>query len=292
MRGLEERDLDGQNLDGQYGDAQHVDAQHVDAPRLDASYTNGGGVAARDHVGLAPEADADHDRAAELSARFSAEPTEDLLRAAITRLFPGQIAVVSSFGADSAVLLHMVSRIDPATPIVFVDTGHLFAETLGYRDALVARLGLRDCTTVDPDAAELIAQDPEAFLWAGDQDSCCDLRKIRPLARALEGKAAWISGRKRFQASTRKELALFETSGGRVKINPLAAWSPRDLLDYMRAWDLPRHPLVARNFLSIGCMPCTSPVRPGEDPRAGRWRGKGKVECGIHMSFPEAGAGI
>jgi phosphoadenosine phosphosulfate reductase len=240
----------------------------------------------------AAEGEPERDRAAELSARFGAEHADSVLRAAIMRLFPGKIALVSSFGADSAVLLHMVSQIDPATPVVLVDTGHLFKETLAHRDALVARLGLVNCRTLEPEALDLRDQDPEAFLWARDQDACCRVRKVLPLARALDGREAWISGRKRFQANTRADLALFETVGGRVKINPLAAWSPRDLLDYMNAWGLPRHPLVARNYLSIGCMPCTSPVRPGEDPRAGRWRGKGKVECGIHTSFPEAGAGI
>ena len=217
-----------------------------------------------------------------LCARFADASAPDLLRAAIVDLFPNRIALVSSFGADSAVLLHMIARIDTATPVIFIDTGHLFPETLAYRDRLVEQFGLTACRTFKPDAADLAAGDPENFLWAQDQDACCHIRKVVPLERALAGTDAWISGRKRFQAATRTALPLFETEAGRTKVNPLAAWSARDILDYMERWALPRHELIAKNYLSIGCMPCTSPVRAGENARAGRWRGQGKVECGIH----------
>lgn len=230
--------------------------------------------------------------AAALSERLAAATAEQRLEAAIRDFFPGRIALVSSFGADSAVLLNMVADIDPALPVIFIDTGHLFPETLEYRDRLVSRLGLTNCQTFRPDPADLAAEDPEQFLWAQDPNRCCRLRKVLPLARALEGYDAWISGRKRFQAATRGSLPIFEVEGPRTKVNPLADWSAADLLDYFKAHDLPRHDLVAKNYLSIGCIPCTSPVRPGEDARAGRWRGSGKVECGIHTNFPEQGAGI
>lgn len=232
------------------------------------------------------------DTAEALTNRYSQAATHDLLRAAIIDLFPGKVALVSSFGADSAVLLHLVSRVDPATPVAFVDTGHLFPETIAYRDLLIRHLGLTNVKIFSPAPEDLATQDPENFLWAEDQDRCCNIRKVLPLARALEGYDAWISGRKRFQADTRASLPLFEAQGHRTKINPLANWSARDIIFHLEKWNLPRHPLVAKNYLSIGCLPCTSPVRPGEDARAGRWRGKGKVECGIHTSFPEAGAGI
>lgn len=234
----------------------------------------------------------DVDAAVTVSADFAGRSAPEILRAAIRDFFPGRIALVSSFGADSVVLLHMASLIDPAIPVVFVSTGHLFAETLAYRDHLIAQLRLTNCTTYEPDASALAEEDPENFLWARDQDACCKIRKVVPLARALEGYDAWISGRKRFQADTRKELALFEAEGARTKVNPLAAWTAKDILAYLTEHNLPRHELVAKNYLSIGCVPCTSQVRPGEDARAGRWRGKGKVECGIHTDFPEAGAGI
>ncbi len=234
----------------------------------------------------------DVEEAAAMSLRFDSATAEDRLRAAIKDFFPGKIALVSSYGADSAILLHMISEIDPATPVIFVDTGHLFPETLAYRNQLIARFGLTHCTTHRPDETDLAEQDPETFLWASDPNKCCHIRKVLPLARALEGYDAWISGRKRFQSRSRDDLAIFQAEGHRTKVNPLADWSAADILAYFKAHDLPRHDLVAKNYLSIGCIPCTSPVRPGEDARAGRWRGSAKVECGIHTDFPEQGAGI
>ena len=225
----------------------------------------------------------DASTAAQLTAKFLTLDPQKLLRLAIEDLFPGRIALVSSFGADSAVLLHMVSEIDKAAPVLFIDTLHLFPETLAYRDELVARLKLTNVQTLEPDVEALEKADPEKFLWASDPDACCHLRKVLPLAKALEGYEAWITGRKRYQAETRATLSLFETENGRVKVNPLAAWSNDDVIAYLDKFQLPRHSLVAKGYPSIGCVPCTSQVKPGEDPRAGRWRGRGKVECGIHV---------
>jgi phosphoadenosine phosphosulfate reductase len=230
--------------------------------------------------------------ASRLGKRFAAMEAGALLRLAIRDLFPGRIALVSSFGADSAVLLHMVSGVDPATPVLFIDSGHMFPETLAYRDRLVAHLGLTDVRSINPSAEDLATFDPEGFLWSSDPDRCCEIRKTAPLAAVLEGYDAWITGRKRFQSGTRASLPLFEAEGDRVKINPLAGWTASDLLRYLDRHDLPRHSLVAKNYLSIGCIPCTSPVRPGEDARAGRWRGRGKVECGIHLGGLHAGSDI
>lgn len=220
--------------------------------------------------------------AARLAAKFAKLETSRFLRLVIEDLFPGRIALVSSFGADSAVLLHMVAQIDKAAPVLFIDTGVLFQETLAYRDELVARLDLRNVVNITPDAAQLAKEDPENFLWTGDPDRCCEIRKVIPLAKALDGYEAWITGRKQFQARTRAGLALFEADGGRVKVNPLAGWSASEIDAYLSAHALPRHPLVAKGYPSIGCIPCTSPVKPGEDARAGRWRDRGKVECGLH----------
>jgi phosphoadenosine phosphosulfate reductase len=235
---------------------------------------------------------ADSDRAARLGAKFSGTDTRELMRLVIEDLFPGRIALVSSFGAESAVLLHMVAQIDKTTPVLFIDTKVLFAETLAYRDELVAQLGLSNVLTLGPKTALLTVEDPENFLWASNPGRCCEIRKVLPLAEALEGYDAWISGRKRFQAHTRGTLALFESEGGRTKINPLANWPAVKILDYLDAFELPRHPLVAKNYFSIGCIPCTSPVRPGEDPRAGRWRGSDKIECGLHTLPLYAGLDI
>jgi len=230
--------------------------------------------------------------ASRLEGKFARVKASSLLRLAIEDLFPGRIALVSSFGADSAVLLHMVAGVDKRTPVVFVDTGQNFPETLRYRDELCARLGLENVIVADPNPALLAAEDPENFLFARDPDRCCEIRKVLPLAKALEGFEAWITGRKGFQSVTRSTVPLFEAEGERVKVNPLVGWSATDILNYIREADLPPHPLVAKGYPSIGCLPCTSPVRPGEDSRAGRWRGRGKTECGIHTEPLSAGQDI
>jgi phosphoadenosine phosphosulfate reductase len=230
--------------------------------------------------------------ASRLETRFAQLKASSLLRLAIEDLYPGRIALVSSFGADAAALLHMVAQIDGATPVIFVDTGQHFPETLAYRETLCEMLKLANVTVATPKAEVVAAEDPEKFLFASDPDRCCDIRKVRPLAEAIEGFDAWITGRKGFQSETRASLPLFEAEGERIKINPLVGWSASDVLKYIEEAHLPRHPLVAKGFQSIGCLPCTGPVRPGEDERAGRWRGRGKIECGIHIGALDAGSGI
>jgi len=217
-----------------------------------------------------------------LNATYDGD-AEGALRFALSGAL-GKIAMVSSFGADSAVLLHMVAQIDRATPVLFIDTLMLFEETKTYQRELAQQLGLTDLRTIGPDRAELFEQDPDSVLHRSDTDSCCDLRKTRPLERALNGFDGWITGRKRYQGSTRETVEFFEAEGDtRIKVNPLAHWGREDLQEYMIENRLPRHPLVAKGYPSIGCAPCTSPVAPGEDPRAGRWRGQQKTECGIHF---------
>jgi phosphoadenosine phosphosulfate reductase len=230
--------------------------------------------------------------ASRLADKFAALDAQALLRLAIEDLFPGKIALVSSFGADSAVLLHMIAKIDAQTPVVFIDTGQLFPETLAYRDRLVDHLGLASVQSAEPDGAELAEADPDGFLWATDPDRCCAIRKVNPLTEALAPFEAWITGRKRYQGAPRATLALFEAEGDRIKVNPLARWNATMLIAYLDRHELPRHPLVAKGYPSIGCGPCTSEVGPGEDSRAGRWRGRGKTECGIHLSTLNAGGDI
>jgi len=209
-----------------------------------------------------------------------------LVRAVLGSPLRGRIALVSSFGAESAVLLDMVATVDPATPVIFLDTGALFAETLAYQAELCALLGLTDVRHVRPDAAGLERHDPTGDLFAREPDFCCHLRKTEPLDQALDRFAGWITGRKRFQGGARADLPVLEPEpvSDRVKINPLAHWSLEDIRHYRRLRQLPLHPLVTKGFASIGCTPCTSPVRPGEAPRAGRWRGLDKLECGIHRN--------
>lgn len=222
------------------------------------------------------------DYARSLDARLQGKPAEEILRIAITELFPGQIALVSSFGAEAAVLLHLVAQVDPATPVLFLETGKLFDETLAYRDRLVDRLGLSDVRNLRPDPRALAANDEGGTLWFRDADACCRIRKVEPLERGLKVFAASINGRKRFQAAARNAIPLVEADGARLKFNPLAVWGPAEIAAYLDAHDLPRHPLVAQGYPSIGCAPCTQPVAEGEDVRAGRWRGSEKTECGIH----------
>ncbi|KZK86149.1 Phosphoadenosine phosphosulfate reductase [Pseudovibrio sp. Ad13] len=224
-----------------------------------------------------------------LNRMYSERDAKDILQHALTEQFSGEIALVSSFGADSSVLLHMVSQIDVRTPVLFVDTGKLFGETKRYRDELVEQLGLLDVRVITPEPEELAEKDSKGALWMSDTDACCHIRKVVPLAKALGGFEAWISGRKRHQADTRASLEHFEVEEGRIKVNPLANWTAAEVLQYAKDNGLPPHPLVAEGYPSIGCMPCTDKVAPGEDPRSGRWRGQDKTECGIHFSSASKG---
>jgi len=219
----------------------------------------------------------------DLQRRLGYAPPSRVLSTVLRDVFPGRIAVVSSFGAESAALLHLVAAVDRATPVLFVDTGRHFTETLDYRDRLIARLGLTGVQSVGPTADEVARLDADLSRATWDPDGCCAFRKVAPLQRALAGFDAWVSGRKRFQASTRLDLPVFEIDDGHVKVNPLASWNAADIAAYVATHCLPPHPLVAQGYRSIGCAPCTSVVAPGEDPRAGRWRGFDKTECGIHQ---------
>lgn len=239
----------------------------------------------------APEPRIDAEAAA-LNARYGHLGAHDVIALTADELFPGRAALVSSFGADSAVLLHIVSEVDRDLPVIFLDTGRLFAETLEYRTRLTDLLGLTDVRTVTPDPSRLASNDPHRALWMTNPDLCCHIRKTEPLQRALQGFDAWFTGRKRFQNAQRSTLGLFEADGERIKVNPLASWSIVDLKAYAEKHGLPEHPLVAKGYPSIGCVPCTSRVAVGEDIRAGRWRGLDKTECGIHMPLETDGSGI
>ena len=218
---------------------------------------------------------------AALNARFTGVDSDTMLRAMLAELH-GRVAAVSSFGTESAVLLHLIAAIDKSVPVIFVNTQKMFGETLAYRDELAERLGLTDLRVHRPDPHRLAVRDATGLRWSFDPDGCCEIRKVEPLRRALVPFDAWLSGRKGFQAATRTALPTFELDEGKLKINPLATWNKGRLDAYFAAHDLPRHPLEAQGFGSVGCVPCTTTVRPGEDPRAGRWRGWDKVECGIH----------
>lgn len=222
-------------------------------------------------------------RAAALSAKYEGLEAKALLEKVLFEEFPGRTALVSSFGTEAAVLIHLVADVDPKTPIVFLDTYKHFPETIAYRDRLIDRLGLEDVRIVTPTPHHLAADDPTGELYRSNTDLCCHIRKTLPMVRALNGFSCWITGRKRFQAETRTNLDLFETQDRWLKVNPLADWD-KDMIDtYFEVQKLPRHPLESQGYPSIGCAVCTSKVEAGEDPRSGRWKGQGKTECGIHF---------
>jgi phosphoadenosine phosphosulfate reductase len=211
-------------------------------------------------------------------------PAEAVLAEALRKRFPGRIALVSSFGTESAVLLHMIAAIDPATPVVFLDTGKLFPQTLAYREALVARLGLTDVRSIRPSPKTLAKYDPTGTLWRTDPDLCCAIRKTNPLDDALAGFEAWITGRKRVQGATRAAIEHFETGpDGRKVVNPLAFWTAEEIEAYFVRHDIPRHPLESQGYPSVGCATCTIRAAVSGDRRAGRWAGLDKTECGIHQ---------
>ena len=224
------------------------------------------------------------ERALDLNYRFEGAKAEAVLTYALDAEALGDVAMVSSFGAESVVLLHMLSQTKPDAPVIFVDTEMLFPETTAYQVQLSETLGLTNVQRTGPDRADLIAEDNENLLHLYDTDACCALRKTAPLQNALSGFDGWITGRKRYQGQTRQGLSFFEAENDtRLKINPLAFWTPSDVQDYIHTHALPRHPLATQGFPSIGCVPCTSRVAKGEDSRAGRWRGQAKTECGIHF---------
>ena len=221
-----------------------------------------------------------------LNALYETMTAQEVLRHAISEAFVKRICTVSSFGAESVILLHMIAQIDPSVPVICLNTGKLFGETLRYRDRLQAALGLTDIRAVAPHPDDLLASDPKGSLWQLDTDSCCHIRKVLPQARAVSGFDALITGRKKFQTDTRQTMAVIESStDGRYKINPLANWQLDALKSYIETYNLPRHPLVKDGYLSIGCMPCTSKVEAGGDYRSGRWVGSDKDECGIHLNI-------
>jgi phosphoadenosine phosphosulfate reductase len=220
--------------------------------------------------------------AAELDRALGDASPAEVIATALKIVGREKLALVSSFGIESAALLKVMADVDPAIPVIFLDTGWLFTETLAYRDTLIAALGLSDVRSIKPLEEKLSREDGNRELWFSHPDACCRIRKVEPLARALAPFSAWINGRKRFQGGLRAEIPVVEEDGARLKFNPFANVSREDIEAIFKAANLPPHPLAASGYLSVGCMPCTSRTSPDEDARAGRWRGRAKTECGIH----------
>lgn len=221
-------------------------------------------------------------RTAALSRQLDGASPADIIAAALREVGRDKLALVSSFGTESAALLKVMADVDQAIPVIFLDTGWLFEETLAYRDTLIATLGLKDVRSIKPLDSHLERDDPDKDLWFSNPDQCCFIRKVEPLARALKPFEGWINGRKRFQGGLRAELPVVESDGARLKFNPFADVSAQDIAAIYASAKLPPHPLLAAGFLSVGCMPCTTRGAADEDARAGRWRGRAKTECGIH----------
>ncbi|MEZ4410675.1 MAG: phosphoadenylyl-sulfate reductase [Polyangiales bacterium] len=218
---------------------------------------------------------------AALNARLESATAQERLAWAV-KTYGASLLFTSSFGPGSGALLALWAEVAKGLPVHFIDTGFLFDETLAYRDLLAEKLGL---------AVEVLK--PElprgAFLekygltiYRDDSDACCAFNKVAPLQRAMPGKRAWVSGLRRDQGPTRASTPIVLPTDGPTKVHPVADWSARDVYQYMKARDLPEHPLFEKGYVSVGCEPCTRPITPGEDERAGRWSGSAKTECGIH----------
>lgn len=237
-------------------------------------------------IRITVEEDVDQ-RLARINDELRGASAQTILRASILREWQDELTYVSSFGAESAVMLALIADVDPDLPIVFMNTGMHFPQTLDYKEELIERLGLSNVRDIPPVESERLALDPKNTLWKTDTDACCALRKVRPLAPALEGFNAWITGRKRFHGGARMSLPVFEYAAGRFKVNPLASWTQDDVQDYFKRRQLPKHPLVSQGYPSIGCWPCTKPAEDPSDIRSGRWAGQEKTECGLHVDKAE-----
>jgi len=219
-----------------------------------------------------------------INERLATQPPEEILRWA-SGTFEPQIVASSSFQTQSIPLLHMIARACPGLPVLFLDTGFHFPETLAFRDQVVSSLGLNLRVLTCGIARDAFMR-CYGTLYRSDPDLCCYLNKVEPLERALAGQKAWIAGIRRDQTAERRQTPILERrADGLYKISPLAGWSAADIDGYIRTHDLPMHPLTHQGYPSIGCKPCTRAVAAADDPRSGRWSESAKTECGIHEVF-------
>lgn len=197
--------------------------------------------------------------------------------------FRPDVILTCSFQHDGVALAHMLREVAPEVPVVFVDTGFHFQETLAYRDEIVRLLGIELIQLQPVMPRDEFSARHGLDLYARNPDLCCQINKVEPLKRFLPGVRAWINGRRRDQGDTRAGIRVVEAFGGGLhKVNPLIGWAARDTWQYMQRHAIPHHPLFEQGYASIGCAPCTRPVLEGESEREGRWAGTGKTECGLH----------
>ncbi len=224
-----------------------------------------------------------------LNEAFEKQKPQEIIAWAIKE-FAGSFAMTSSFGPESGVLLHMVSLLDPNLPVLFLETGYHFKETLEYRDQLAKMFGLKNIIDLRADQTKKAAliEKHAGVPYEKDPDACCYINKVEPLDNELKKYDAWMSGIRRHQTDVRKSIRIVEAyEGGQYKVSPLANYTSRDSWWYLKEHSIPQHPLYEKGYLSIGCWPCTRPIQAGDDERSGRWAGKTKKECGIHTFFKE-----
>jgi phosphoadenosine phosphosulfate reductase len=224
-------------------------------------------------------------------AHLEGASAEEIVAWAVDRHWP-DVAMSCSFQSQSLPLLHIVSRVAPQLPVIFLDTGYHFPETLAFRDELVERWGLNLRVVRAEGGHDEFVRTHGPDLYRRDPNLCCWANKVEPMERAMAGLSAWISGIRRDQTGSRGDIAVVEQGAkGVTRVHPMAAWTGRDVWSYIHRHELPDHPLVARGYLSVGCAPCTRPTAAGGDERSGRWEGQGKTECGLHTLLRAPGAG-
>jgi len=220
----------------------------------------------------------------QLNQEFETQSPQEIIAWAVSE-FRGKLGMTSSFGPESGVLLHMVSRIDAEVPVLFLETGYHFPETIEYKNRLVELTGMKQVRELRADTAKKakVVAEHDGVPYEKNPDLCCHINKVEPLDEALTGLSAWMSGIRRHQSDARKSVRIVEQyDNGLFKISPLCNFTSRDAWWYLKEHNIPLHPLYEKGYLSIGCWPCTRPVQAGDDERAGRWAGKAKTECGIH----------
>tara|TARA_Y100000589_G_scaffold284108_1_gene282742 strand:- start:158 stop:850 length:693 start_codon:yes stop_codon:yes gene_type:complete len=225
--------------------------------------------------------DLDKNKLEDLNREFHSSTPYEIVKKSKS-LFGDRIVYVSSFGTESAVILHIISKIDKNFPIILLNTNFLFDQTLNYKNKLINLFKFENFLEVLPNNSDLKKFDPKNTLWQKDVEKCCNLRKVKPLDRILKNYDAWISGRKTYQGGERKDLRPFESNNGKIVVNPLANFGQKSVFQYFKNYNLPKHPLLEEGYFSIGCTHCTHKSSDVKDPRSGRWASNKKTECGIH----------
>ena len=218
----------------------------------------------------------------QLNKDFSNKSPEIIIDQCINKLFKKKVAYVCSFGSESVVILNIIAKIDKSTPIIFLNTHFLFHETISYKNTLIKKFGLKNLIETFPTNTDLKINDLNNDLWKSNPDKCCHLRKVKPLKKELKYFDGWISGRKSYHKGDREFLNIFEIQDRKIVINPLINQDQKSIENYFEENRLPKHPLIKKNYFSIGCTHCTSPAKNLSDMRSGRWEHLNKTECGIY----------